>query len=120
MKALDKADMVDRLKRLALELAPGACLKSIYGGTVIELETGNSKSRIGGFYVYDAHVSLELSKGHTFQDSEGFLEGSGKYRRHVKLYEVADIETKRCREFLQQAISDWRLADRPQQILEND
>lgn len=101
----DKADIVGRLNGLVQDAAPSANLKSMYGGTVIELEADNPKSRIAGFYVYDTHVSFEFANGHTFHDPTGLLEGSGKRRRHVKLHSCADIETKRCRDFLLQAVS---------------
>ena len=84
---------------------PGASLRAMYGGTVFELEPGNAKSRIGGVYAYDGHVSLELAKGAKLSDPLGVLEGSGKQRRHIKLRALADVAGKGCGGYLDQAIA---------------
>ncbi len=99
-----KEDIVERLTELVIDAAPDAVLRSMYGGTMIELEDGNPKSRVGGFFVYASHVSFEFSKGVTFEDPAGVLEGSGKFRRHVKLHRPEDVDDKGCAGFLQQAL----------------
>ena len=71
---------------------------------MIELEKDNPKSRVGGIYSYKDHVSLEFSNGARLDDRNGVLEGSGKLRRHVKLYNKDDIEKKACRSLLGQAM----------------
>lgn len=100
-----KAQIVEQLNEMIADLAPDASLRSMYGGTVIELEKDNPKSRVGGIYAYAGHVSLELAKGVSFDDPTRVLEGSGKLRRHVKLRNLQDIKTKCCEHFLQQALS---------------
>lgn len=100
-----KANIVDNLSEMIVTLAPDANLRQMYGGTVIELETGNPKSRIGGFYVYTDHVSFEFAKGVQFDDPDLMLEGNGKFRRHLKLRSVQDIQTRACKQFLGQAIA---------------
>jgi hypothetical protein len=100
-----KVMIIDSLEELTIELAPDANLRPMYGGTVIELETDNPKSRIGGFYVYADYVSFEFAKGVQFEDPTGVLEGTGKFRRHVKLRGADDIKTKTCKRFLDQAVT---------------
>jgi len=100
-----KANIVDNLSEMISVLAPDANLRQMYGGTVIELETGNPKSRIGGFFVYADHVSFEFAKGVQFDDPDRMLEGNGKFRRHVKLRSVQHIQTRACKQFLGQAIA---------------
>jgi hypothetical protein len=100
-----KAEIIDSLEKMIVELAPDANLRPMYGGTVIELETNNPKSRIGGFYIYANYVSFEFAKGAQFEDREGALEGTGKLRRHVKLRKAEDIKTKACERFLDQAVA---------------
>lgn len=97
-------EIVDGLQKLIISLAPDANLRSMYGGIVIELETDNPKSRVGGYYAYANHESLELAQGAELSDPDGVLEGSGQFRRHVKLRRVEDIAVKNCRGFLEQAI----------------
>lgn len=100
-----KATIIDNLEEMIIELAPDANLRPMYGGTVIELETDNPKSRIGGFYVYADYVSFEFAKGVQLEDPNDVLEGAGKFRRHVKLRGADDVKTKTCKRFLDQAVA---------------
>lgn len=104
-----KTMIQDALVSHLLALAPDANPRSMYGGIVFELEVDNSKSRIGGVYAYDAHVSLEFAQGTSLNDRHGVLEGSGKFRRHVKLRALSDLEDKRCMEYLEHAIMLFRI-----------
>ena len=105
MNEATKANIIDSLEEMTIELAPDANLRPMYGGTVIELETDNPKSRIGGFYVYADYVSFEFANGVQFEDPAGVLEGTRKLRRHVKLRSAGDIKTKTCKRFLGQAVA---------------
>lgn len=105
MDDAQKSDIADTLIKIFLEMVPDANPRSMYGGTVFELEKDNAKSRIGGVYVYAEYVSMELAKGIMLSDPEGFLEGTGKCRRHIKLHCPEDIDGKSCREFLNQAVT---------------
>ncbi|MFV0292876.1 MAG: DUF1801 domain-containing protein [Paracoccus sp. (in: a-proteobacteria)] len=100
-----KAKIISNLEEITIQLAPDANLRPMYGGTVVELETDNPKSRIGGFYGYADYVSFEFANGVQFEDPEGVLEGAGKSRRHVKLRSADDIKTKTCKRFLDQAVA---------------
>lgn len=105
MEKAAKAKIIGGLEEMIIELAPDANLRPMYGGTVIELETDFSKSRIGGYYVYADYVSFEFAKGIQFEDPNGVLEGKGKFRRHVRLLSADDIKTKTCKRFLEQAVA---------------
>lgn len=100
-----KAQIIAKLDELVIDLAPDATLRSMYGGTVIELaKKDDPRSRIGGFYVYPSYVSFEFAKGVSFDDPDHILEGAGKHRRHVKIRAFEDVQAKRCKAFLQQAL----------------
>ena len=86
---------------------PTANPRPMYGGTIFELEVDNPKSRIGGVYGYANHVSIEFAKGTFLSDPHGVLEGSGKYRRHIKLFRLSDIEDKHCCGYLDLAIAHY-------------
>lgn len=101
-----KTKIVEQLNEMIINLTPDATLRSMYGGTVIELKKDVPKSRVGGIYAYADYVTLEFAKGVTFDDPNSVLEGSGRLRRHVKLRDMEDIRTKCCDSFLQQAISN--------------
>jgi hypothetical protein len=105
MSDATKAEIINGLEEMIADLAPDANLRAMYGGTVVELETDNPKSRIGGFYVYDDYVSFEFANGVQFEDRKGVMEGTGKFRRHVKLRSAEDIKIKTCMRFLDQAVA---------------
>lgn len=104
MNDASKAAIIGSLEKMIIELEPDANLRPMYGGIVIELEPDNPQSRIGGFYVYAKYVSLEFANGTRFKDPDRVLEGSGKFRRHVKLRCIDDMASKACKCFLLQAL----------------
>ncbi len=91
------------LDAIIKDICPSAGRRSMYGGTVFELEPGNHQTLVCGHFVYKQHVSLELSNGTSLDDPNGILEGQGKYRRHIKFTQQADVADKGAREFLEQA-----------------
>jgi len=40
-------------------------------------------------------VSMEFDLGYLLKDTEKYLEGSGKYRRHLKIFNKRDIENQK-------------------------
>ena len=70
-----------------------------YGGLVYSLDG----ELIGGIFVYKQHLSIEFSHGAQFDDPYTVLEGGGKYRRHIKLAELSDIELKHVGFYIGQA-----------------
>lgn len=93
------------INKLITEIAPSAAGRPMYGGIIYELEPGNSVTAVCGHFIYKAHVSLEFSKGYLLDDPSKHLEGSGKYRRHLKLRDIGDIEELAVATYLQQAFS---------------
>jgi hypothetical protein len=109
VKETAKKEIADRIIDAVAELAPDATFRSMYGGTVIEMQKDNPKSRIGGVFVYADYVSLEFTKGAFLDDPNRVLEGSGKMRRHIKLQSVDHILAKGCLTLFEQAIMDLGL-----------
>ena len=83
-------DMVLGIRSLFLEACPGLTEAVKYGGIVF-LKNGGL---IGGVFAYKEHVSVEFSHGASFPDPDAVLEGKGKYRRHIKLHDLEDIDAK--------------------------
>lgn len=88
VRALAKA----RIKPLSEELK--------YGGILF-----SSGTPFGGVFAYRQHVSVEFSHGAMIDDTEGFLEGSGKGRRHLKLRTLGDIQAKRLASYFSLALA---------------
>lgn len=102
---MDAADIVDALERVITDAAPELHGRGMYGGQVLEREAGVAATLVGGYFVYKAHVSFEFSQGAQLNDPAGHLEGKGKARRHLKLRNFRDIESKDVAGFLAQAVA---------------
>jgi len=57
-----------------------------------------------GVFAYKAHVSVEFSHGARIVDPWGHLEGGGKFRRHIKLHSLSDLDDKRVDAYLPLAL----------------
>ncbi len=66
-----------------------------YGGILF-----SSGVQFCGVFAYKEHVSVEFGSGAKIKDELGYLEGSGKGRRHLKLKSEADIRSKKLAEYL--------------------
>jgi hypothetical protein len=66
-----------------------------YGGILF-----TSGVQFGGVFAYQAHVTVEFGSGAKIPDTFGFLEGSGKGRRHIKLLSISEIKEKKLAEYL--------------------
>jgi hypothetical protein len=59
-------------------------------------------------FAYSEHVSVEFGRGCDLADPHGVLEGSGKFRRHIKLRNLADIEARHLADTLRLALENSR------------
>lgn len=71
-----------------------------YGGILF-----SSGIQFGGVFAYKEHVSVEFGHGAAIQDTLGHLEGSGKFRRHIKLKCLADIDDRQLAHYLPLALN---------------
>lgn len=74
-----------------------------YGGILFS-RTKAESSTICGVFIYTAHVTLEFSQGAQLNDPHRALEGSGKYRRHLKFKHLDDLDAKHLNDYLTWAI----------------
>ncbi len=93
----EKSAIAEQLRTMVFKMYPKTSERIIYGG--IMFTYGED---FGGIFVSKNHVSFEFSKGYTFKDPKKLLEGTGKYRRHLKIKSVADIENKEVSSFVAQ------------------
>ena len=95
-----KFEIVQSLRDLIKSINPHFIEGVKYGGIVFSCN-GDLKC---GVFVYKNHLSIEFSAGAEFPDPGNLLEGNGKFRRHLKLKQLADIETKKVAHFVELAI----------------
>lgn len=74
-----------------------------YGGLVFNLLDSNRL--VGGIYAYKEHISIEFSSGADFIDDDSILEGGGKKRRHLKIYDSDEIVLSNIEYFVNQAVN---------------
>jgi hypothetical protein len=81
-----------------------ALVKNTFESTSEEVKYGGilftSGVQFGGVFAYKEHVTVEFGNGAKINDSFGFLEGTGKGRRHVKLMSVSQIKGKNLAQYL--------------------
>ncbi|MCO7610667.1 DUF1801 domain-containing protein [Pseudomonas chlororaphis] len=92
--------VVQRVRQV-VEACCGPVAESVkYGGILF--------SRVApfcGVYAYTGHVSVEFGQGYRFEDPHRVLEGSGKFRRHIKLRTLSDVQDKHLADYIRQALN---------------
>lgn len=86
---LEQYEILQALRAVVFQLHPGVSERIIYGGIMFTLEDD-----FGGLFPSKHHVSFEFSQGFMLKDEGGHLEGTGKFRRHLKIKSLSDIEDK--------------------------
>jgi len=102
IKAMDteKYNAMIILREIIFDTFPKTDEKMMYGGIVFFL----NNEMYGGLFAYKNHLTLEFSNGFLMEDPNNFLEGKGKYRRHLKILSKDDILGKEVRSFVERAI----------------
>lgn len=91
--------IVQSTRALVRSVAPKAAERVMYGGILF-----SAPEQFCGVFAYSAHVSMEFGQGAELKDPYGVLEGKGKFRRHIKLLTIDDIESKHLKDYIAQAL----------------
>lgn len=97
----NKYEMVEEIRKIFFNANSEIDEEIKYGGIAFNV----SDQLIGGIYVYKQHISIEFSHGAQFTDSDGFLEGKGKLRRHLKILDIKDVKNKAIKVYIEQAVT---------------
>ena len=92
--------IIVHLRNTVFSLAPGLQEKIMYGGIVFIRE----KQLLAGLFLRQKFVTMEFGLGSEFTDEDHLLEGSGEFRRNLKFATMSDVESKRARYFIEQAV----------------
>jgi hypothetical protein len=95
----DLYTLVQTVRNTVRAVAPNAEEKVMYGGILF-----SAPEQFCGVFAYTAHVSMEFGRGAELSDPHRVLEGSGKFRRHIKLLTIGDIASKHLKDYIQQAL----------------
>ncbi len=93
----EKLELIQALRALVFGIFPQVTERIMYGGIMFTLEDD-----FGGLFPSKKHVSFEFSQGFGLEDPNGFLEGKGKLRRHLKFKTMADVTMKTPQFFVNQ------------------
>ena len=95
----EQYSLVDSVRTLVKKTIPSVSEEVKYGGILF-----SSGIQFCGVFAYKQHVSVEFGNGAKISDTLGYLEGSGKGRRHIKLHSAKDIKAKNLVHYLPLAL----------------
>ena len=98
----EKGEIIISLKKLVLKTFSKSEEEIKYGGLVFVID----QRLFCGIFLRKNHVSVEFDYGAEMSDPDKFLEGSGKYRRHLKVNNLDDIKNKKVEYYLKQLFSN--------------
>lgn len=88
------------MREIVFDIYPKTEERIMYGGILFSIN-GEDYS---GLFVRKNHISFEFSNGFMMNDPNNSLEGSGQYRRHLKIKSQEDISNKEVAFFVKQAV----------------
>ncbi len=100
----DRSDIIEKLREVVFQVDPSISERIMYGGIMFSSEGSSREKDFGGIFAYQKHVSFEFSSGAQMDDPARILEGNGKFRRHIKIHCLSDIEDKGVVSFIEQAL----------------
>lgn len=92
-------EIVEAVRALVKNTLESTSEEVKYGGILF-----TSGVQFGGVFAYKAHVTVEFGNDAKINDPFGYLEGTGKGRRHVKLMSVSQIQDKKLAQYLSLAL----------------
>jgi uncharacterized protein YdhG (YjbR/CyaY superfamily) len=95
----EKHVIIQKLRELVYEIEPEISETIKYGGILF-----SNTEDCGGVFPSKNHVSFEFSEGFKIVDPKKRLEGTGKFRRHLKIVTSDDIKIKEVGYFVKQMI----------------
>ena len=95
----EKHASVMAMREIVFNIYPQAEERMMYGGIMFSLDSAD----FGGLFVRKNHISFEFSNGYAMDDPDQCLEGTGEFRRHLKIRTPADIKNKSVAFFVKQA-----------------
>jgi len=105
---LDEIMMIDNdqyntliaIREIVFKTYPKTVERIMYGGIMFSLDTED----FGGLFVRKSHISFEFSKEFIMKDPNKLLEGSGEFRRHLKIKSKEEVRNKDVDFFVKQVI----------------
>ena len=97
-------EIIQKVRQIIQVESPEFDERIMYGGIMFTY----AGEDFGGVFPYTNHVSLEFTHGASFDDPENLLQGSGKFRRHLKFKSVNEVHISVVKEFVHQSLNKYR------------
>ncbi|MGQ1884110.1 DUF1801 domain-containing protein [Serratia marcescens] len=91
-------EIVQQVRRVAAASGSGVSESVKYGGIMF-----SHTQFFCGVFAYRNHVTVEFGQGYLLEDRYHQLEGSGQYRRHIKLHSPDEVKSKHLADYIKQA-----------------
>ncbi len=88
--------IIQSLRKMILSIAPESQEKVMYGGIIFSIP----ERMFCGLFLRKNHVSVEFDLGYLLNYKNNQLEGTGKYRRHLKIHNEKEVKTKQAEAFI--------------------
>ena len=95
----EQFNVLRKLREIVFNVNPKTNERIMYGGIMFSLNDD-----FGGIFVRKNHISFEFGNGFTMNDPDKLLEGKGKFRRHLKIRSLSDIDDKKVEFFVKQSM----------------
>jgi hypothetical protein len=95
------AAIVRDLRKMVLAIAPDSEEKIMYGGIIYSIP----ERMFCGLFLRKNHISVEFDLGFLLKDKNKYLEGSGKYRRHLKIHNKEEVKIKLVEKFIKESFN---------------
>lgn len=91
--------ILQKLREIVFKTYPKTNERIMYGGIMFSLIED-----FGGIFLSKNHISFEFGKGYVMKDPKNLLEGTGKFRRHLKIKSIEDIKNKDVDLYIKQIV----------------
>ncbi|MCP5063470.1 MAG: DUF1801 domain-containing protein [Ignavibacteriae bacterium] len=95
----EKFSILQKLRKIVFDNYKKTDERMMYGGIMFSLDED-----FGGVFVRKNHISFEFSLGYKMNDKKKLLEGTGKFRRHLKIKTLSETKDKDVDFFVKQAV----------------
>jgi len=87
------------IRKMVRKIAPDSEEKIMYGGIIYSIP----ERMFCGLFLRKSHISVEFDLGYLLNDDDKYLEGKGKYRRHLKIHNEEEIRIKKVEKFIKES-----------------
>jgi len=94
----EKYSIMQELRGIVFKIYKETSERMMYGGIMFSIVDD-----FGGIFIRKNHISFEFGNGFKMNDPKKSLEGTGKFRRHLKILSLSDINEKKVDFFVKQA-----------------